>query len=189
MKEIYKPIIGYEDLYEISNCGNVRTVLGKTTESVRHGTRVWKQRVLKPRILSSSGHLRVSLYKNKIGTDFLIHRLVAQAFIPNPNNYSIINHKDSDPTNNNVENLEWCTSLYNNEYALQYKERKDNIFVTLKNRQTGDLIEFNSMSKASQFLSYNHGWISNTLKRGVQPKDKNYDIIIQERRNRRENGN
>lgn len=182
MLEIYKPIVGYEGLYEVSNIGNVRTALGKTTKSVRHGERVWKQRVLKARPLKQGGHLRVQLYKDKKGKDFLVHRLVAQAFIPNPKNEPCINHKDSDPQNNNVNNLEWCTYAYNNEYSFQHKEKKNNIFVTLVHKETGEEIEFNSMSKASQFLSHNVGWISNTINLGRRLYDETYDIKVQEKR-------
>lgn len=182
MSEIYKPIVGYEGLYEISNMGNVRTALGKTTESIRHGKRIWKQRVLKARPLKKDGHLRVQLYKDKKGKDFLVHRLVAQAFIKNPNNYPCINHKDSNPQNNNVNNLEWCTYAYNNEYSFQHKEKKNNIFVTLTHKESGEEIEFNSMSKASQFLSHSIGWISNGIKKGHKLHDEHYDITIQGQR-------
>lgn len=188
MEENYKPIKGYEDLYEVSDKGNVRTSLGKTTYSDLHGKRVWKQRILKPRPISS-GHLTVQLYKNKRGKDFLIHRLVAMAFIENPNNLPCINHKDSNPKNNNVENLEWCTYAYNNEYSFQHKEKKNNIFVTLIHKETRKEIEFNSMAKASRFLSRNSGWISNANQKYDKIEDKNYEIKIHNRRNGENNGN
>lgn len=172
--ETYKPIEGYEDLYEVSNLGNVRTL--------RDSPKLSRLSVLKPKPLKRGGHLRVQLYKDKKGKDFLIHRLVAQTFIENLNNYPCINHKDSNPQNNNVDNLEWCTYAYNNEYSFQHKEKKNNIFVTLTNKETGKEIEFNSMSKASQFLSHSVGWISNAIKKGHKLHDENYDITIQEKR-------
>ncbi|MGX7065961.1 gp58-like protein [Vagococcus fluvialis] len=76
MEEIWKPIQEFEDIYEVSNRGNIRTVEGKTTNSNLHGKRVWKQRVLKLKT-DKNGYKRVSLWKNKKVHDFLVHRLVA----------------------------------------------------------------------------------------------------------------
>lgn len=66
-------------------------------------------------------YLFIGLYKNKVGKPFLIHRLVAKAFIPNPQNLPQVNHKDENPKNNRVENLEWCTAKYNNNYGTHNK--------------------------------------------------------------------
>ena len=66
-----------------------------------------------------NGYKRVDLYVNKKHNRMFVHRLVALAFIPNPNNYPIINHKDEDPSNNDVSNLEWCTKAYNNAYGTR----------------------------------------------------------------------
>lgn len=105
-EEIWKVIPGYDEKYLISNFGNVC--------SIQHG----KKRILKPMRNAGkcNGYLTVTLYNNSIGKKVKIHRLVAEAFLPNPNNLPIINHKDEDKTNNNVDNLEWCTKLYNNTY-------------------------------------------------------------------------
>lgn len=106
MEEIWKDIPGYAGKYSISNFGNVR--------SNQYG----KKRILKPMRNAGryNGYLTVTLYNNSIGKKVKIHRLVAEAFLPNPNNLPIINHKDEDKTNNKVDNLEWCTKLYNNTY-------------------------------------------------------------------------
>ena len=104
MTEIFKPIKGYEDLYEVSDLGNVRNkASGK---------------LLKPR-KNRRGYLRVVLYKGD-GThkEYLIHRLVAKAFLPNPLNLLEVNHKDFNKLNNSVDNLEWCSRQYNAEYSL-----------------------------------------------------------------------
>ena len=110
MDEIWKDIAGYEGLYQISNLGNVR--------SMNHrGHGVVKNLIPK---CNNCGRLWVELRKNGSGKYMLVHRLVALAFIPNPNNYPQINHIDENPKNNLVENLEWCTALYNVQF---YNER------------------------------------------------------------------
>lgn len=98
--EEFREVVGFEGLYEVSNYGRVR----------RNG------RILKP-WKNRKGYLHVDLSKNGIRRKALIHRLVAQSFIPNPNNYPEINHKDENKTNNAVDNLEWCTREYNNNYS------------------------------------------------------------------------
>lgn len=108
MNEIWRSIKDYEDLYEVSNWGRVR--------NSRTGL------ILKPG--SSKGYLYVQLYKNKIPKMFKVHRLVAQAFLPNPDNLPCVNHKDENPSNNRLDNLEWCTIKYNNNYGTLPERRK-----------------------------------------------------------------
>ena len=102
MMEEWRAVPGYEGLYEVSNIGNVR--------NVRRNTLLRLQK-------TNKGYIRVSLCKNGIQTGFQVHRLVAQAFIPNPNNLPQVNHRDENPSNNNVDNLEWCTAKYNINYG------------------------------------------------------------------------
>lgn len=102
MMEEWRAVPGYEGLYEVSNMGNVRNVRRNTL------LRLSK---------TNYGYIRVGLCKNGISTGFQVHRLVAQAFIPNPDNLPQINHLDEDKTNNNVDNLEWCTAKYNINYG------------------------------------------------------------------------
>ena len=99
MAEIWKDIEGYEGMYQVSNIGNVRSLNYRGTGIVRN---------LVPKV-NNCGRLWVELK----GKSFLIHRLVAKAFIPNIHNYPEINHKDENPKNNVVTNLEWCTGEYN----------------------------------------------------------------------------
>ena len=110
MKEIFKSIKGYEGLYEVSNLGNVRSVLRSGTKGGY--IKPWK---------SNRGYLDIKLSKDGFTKQFLIHRLVAEAFLPNPNNFPEINHKDEIKTNNNVENLEWCDHKYNSNYGTRNK--------------------------------------------------------------------
>lgn len=112
MTEIWKPIDGYEGLYEVSNCGRVKSLCA---------TRWHKIKMRKP-VPDKDGYLTVLLKRDGKYRCFKIHRLVATAFIPNTHHYPAVNHKDEDRQNNRVDNLEWCTAKYNNTY--NHKERK-----------------------------------------------------------------
>ena len=101
-QEIWKPVVGYEGLYEISNLGRIFSV----------------KKSIMMRFYDHHGYSRLKLTKAGKETDFAVHRLVADAFIPNPQNLPFINHKDYNRSNNAVENLEWCTAWYNSNYSL-----------------------------------------------------------------------
>lgn len=101
MKETWKFCKGYEGLYRISNFGSVFSVRNNRLLSARN----------------VRGYLSVSLCKNGNEKHFYIHRLVAEAFISNPNDWPEVNHKDGDKANNCVNNLEWCTRKYNSKHA------------------------------------------------------------------------
>ena len=113
-KEYWRPVLGYEGLYEVSNWGRVKSL-------PRNGT-VKYARILKPDT-DKDGYLYVVLSKNNKQKLFKIHRLVAEAFIPNPNNLPMINHKDENKQNNNAENLEWCDNKYNINYGSCIERR------------------------------------------------------------------
>lgn len=114
--EIWKDIKGYEGLYQISNTGKVKS-LKRIMKS-----RKCEEIIRKPSKLPK-GYLRVSLCKNGEIKYYSIHRLVAEAFIPNENNYPCVNHKDCNTSNNNVENLEWMTYEENNSYKNHHLKR------------------------------------------------------------------
>lgn len=101
MKEIWKDIKGYEGIYKISNLGNVKS-----------------NKLLKKE-LCTNGYFRVTLYNEKSPKRFLVHRLVAETFIPNPENKPQVNHIDGNKLNNCVCNLEWATSKENNVHAFK----------------------------------------------------------------------
>ena len=108
MDEIWKDIKGYEGLYQVSNLGRVRSL----------GSDNWhKGRILKPHLDGRGHYLEVGLHKDHKSKTTNIHRLVAEAFIPNPNNLPQVNHKDECKTNNMVDNLEWCDAHYNINYG------------------------------------------------------------------------
>lgn len=115
MDEVWRTVAGYDGRYEVSNLGNVRSHYNGRTK------------MLKPMISAGkyNGYAMVTLYAApNIGRKVKVHRLVAEAFIPNPDNLPIINHKDEDRTNNSVDNLEWCTKAYNNAYNGAYERRQ-----------------------------------------------------------------
>lgn len=100
--EIWKEIEGYEGLYEVSNLGNVKSLISG--------------KILKPK-KDKDGYLYVGLYQQGKQKAHKVHRLVAQTFLNTQNTYTEVNHKDEDKTNNIVDNLEWCTRSYNVNYS------------------------------------------------------------------------
>lgn len=122
MVEIWKDIESYEGLYSVSNLGRIRA--NKRIIYTITGPRQYKERILIPE-KTTDGHLRVTLSKAGLKERIFVHRLVAQAFLPNELNYPIINHKDENPANNCVENLEWCTYAYNNAYNNRHERVGD----------------------------------------------------------------
>ena len=104
-----KDIVGYEGLYAVTSCG-----------------KVWSYRnekFLKP-WANNKGYLIVDLWKNGKMEHFTVHRLVAEAYIPNPENLPQVNHKDENKTNNCLQNLEWCDAKYNNNYGTRNEKIK-----------------------------------------------------------------
>ena len=123
MVERWKPVKGYEGLYEVSSAGNIRKTGGEPV-TIRK---------------ENHGYLRVDLTKNgKRRTGILLHRIVAEAFLPNPDNLPQINHKDRNGENDDVSNLEWCDAPYNSSYDRQYHDRKVKPVRQFKN---GDLVK------------------------------------------------
>ena len=148
MVEEWKDIKGYEGLYQVSNKGNVRT-LEHTAVNRRGVTYFVKGRQLKLHTYPN-GYKDVMLQHKGSSKRFLVHKLVAEAFIPNPNNLPEINHKDETKDNNCADNLEWCTRKYNCNY--------------------GSCIEKQRQSKIGKKLSEEHKKkISNALKGRPSP--------------------
>lgn len=118
--EVWKPVVGYEGLYEVSNYGNIRSL------DKRVGWWQNKTRVINGRIISQyklDRYPKVRLTKDKTGKMKYVHRLVAEAFIPNPDKLPEVNHIDENKMNNHVDNLEWCTREYNNSYGTRLERQ------------------------------------------------------------------
>lgn len=116
MEEIWKDIKGYEGLYQVSNLGRVKSLPRLMWNG--KGYFMSKEKILKSGTVN--GYKQVTLCKNNEQEPFLVHRLVAEAFIPNPNNLPQVNHIIDDfehRSDNRVENLEWCTAEYNSNYG------------------------------------------------------------------------
>lgn len=120
MKEVWKDIADFEGIYQVSSLGNVRSLdrCVECNDSIRH----YKGRMMKF-YKKKNGYLQVNLKRRNLNKQFLVHRLVAETFIPNPCNYPCVNHKDENKANNSVDNLEWCTQEYNNHYGVGNKNR------------------------------------------------------------------
>lgn len=168
--EIWIDIQKYEGLYQISNLGRVKSIPRLVGEGTRF-KHISKERIIKSHP-NKSGYLQVRLCKNGVmSASISIHRLVAIAFVPNPDNLPEVNHKDEDKLNNSPDNLEWCTKAYNTRYGtrtartskpiLQYT--KDGVFVR----------RFNSVREASRTLNIGSSNIHNSAVNKVKIKDGN----------------
>ena len=140
MSKQYAYIDGYDNAYRITSDGKVYS--GETLKSTE---------------IARNGYERVSLWKNGKGKHYSIHRLVATAFIPNPNNYEMVNHKDGNKQNNDVSNLEWCDASHNMRHA--YDNSLVNPKTTRVIQYTKDfqkVKEWNSIAEACESLNLNH---------------------------------
>ena len=124
MEEIWKDIPGYEGKYQVSNLGRIRSL-----DRIDDENHFRKGQIMKTKLLR--GYVRVPLRDGKKQKDYQVHRLVALAFIPNPDNLPQVNHKDQDPGNNNVDNLEWCDAKYN----INYGDRNEKVSKALSGRK------------------------------------------------------
>lgn len=185
MEEIWQEIPNFEGLYEASNLGRIRSVDGKVTSSARFKKRIWKQRIMKQKMRKcKNGRLdaMVSLWKENVPYYLLVSRLVASAFIEdNLFTELTVNHKDGNPLNNNVDNLEWLTREDNIKYGFsngQYSSIQKPINLS----KDGELIRFDSYSEANAFLNRSCSYLQTIVnKKGKIATSKDgieYQIIL-----------
>ena len=130
-EEIWKPVSGYEGLYEVSNKGRVKSLPRTSSDGKPVIGKIRKLSV------STNGYLQLSLSKNGINTIYRVHRLVAEAFLPNPDKKYAVNHKDETRTNNCVENLEWMSSKENCNYGTRNTRLRDQKHEIYQGRRRG----------------------------------------------------
>lgn len=159
MKEIWKDIEKFEGFYQISTLGNVRSL-------DRIDSRGWKRKgSMKAKMLTSDGYETVKLNKNGVGKKFLVHRLVAMTFIPNPSHYPMVNHINENKIKNSVDNLEWCDVNYNNNYGTRNKRISLSLGKPIISRsKSGYQRYFVSIRAAARFLQIDGSAISKVLK-------------------------
>ena len=161
LKEIWKEIPGFSN-YQVSNLGDVKRVSKK-------------EKILKKQLAWNKQYLCVGLYDdNRKYHKFLIHRLVAKVFIPNPNNYEIVNHKDENKFNNCVGNLEWVSIKQNNIYSYNKHPERNNKVQVLQYDLEGNFIKkWNSITEVSNYFNVYPSLISRCLK-GITKSYKKY---------------
>ena len=165
--EIWKDIKGFEGLYQVSNFGRVKS-LDKIVNGRNNKPVIKKGKILK-QVDLGQGYVVVCLRKELKNNQKFVHRLVAEAFIPNPNNLPQVNHKDENKKNNCVDNLEWCTAKYNANYGTRTNRIFQNRVLpdfTLSNNPNAKRVDvysldgtyeltFNSIKEAFIYLKIN----------------------------------
>jgi hypothetical protein len=156
--EIWKDVLGYDGLYMVSNLGRVKS-LGHLIPTKGESLRQSKTRIIKQK-LKKNGYLEIMLSKNGIKRIFLVHRLVAFAFLDYPQApRNIVNHKDENPKNNTIENLEWVTHRENVNYGTAIERTRQHLINHPKTSRpvvaiasSGDEFRFPSVSEAARFM-------------------------------------
>ena len=171
---IWKPVVGYEDRYVVSNEGEVKSL--DIYVNYRFGKRLSKGRI-KPTYTNNRGYIIVALCKDNKSTYHLVHRLVAEAFVPNTEGKPQVNHIDGNIENNHADNLEWVTDNENKAHSsiavggTQRPKRR----VKLTNEATGEVIIFDGLREAERVLRLDHGSVMKVL-RGEQRVHRGYII-------------
>ena len=147
--EEWRDIEGYEGLYQVSNLGRIK--------SFRDNHYNFREKILKLKY-HNDGYVYINLCKDHNQKTFRVHKLVAQAFIPNPKKYNEINHKDENKQNNKAENLEWCDREYNNNYGTKKDRFIDTRGTKVRCINTGKI--YRSTREASRDTGIDNSFIS-----------------------------
>lgn len=187
--EVWKPIDGYEN-YQVSNMSRVRSFPRVSTDKMGR-VRLDIGCILIPLDDNSGKGYKKYMLRNKNGyRNILAHRLVAQAFIPNPDNKPFINHIDGNPSNNNVFNLEWCTAKENAQHAIRTglhtpkisdeMEKKANKVTSIPVRCVEAGVIYKSIRQASIALKISDSTISKCMNTGYEYKGLHFERSISE---------
>lgn len=206
MKEIWKDITGYEGIYQVSNLGRVKSL--ERVVVIGYGAkRLFKEKILKNNVNNKNGYVYVGLHKDGKTKQSRVHRLVALEFLKNEDNLPHINHKNEIKTDNSVDNLEWCTSKYNNNYGhhmekivknTDYAKRtlNTNYYTDARKRQLHEVIEkqkipccgikendkvrFSSIAEAARYVGGQSAHVQDVLK-GRRKTHKGWVFVYAER--------
>lgn len=175
MKEVWKAVVGYEGIYEVSNFGRVASL-----ERVNARGQIVSSRIkaTKP---NNRGYIQINLSKDGKQEYRLLHRIVAEAFIPNPEGLPQVNHKDEDKNNNSANNLEWCTNMYNRHYGtgleraicnhnydkIAHKNRK---YIAQKDENDRVIAVWHGLLAAAKAVGGNKDAIRNSIKCGYRSR-------------------
>lgn len=162
----WKPIKGYEGLYEVSSQGDIKSVSRTNRSGRSYGKRTIGGKFLH-QITDKDGYKTVCLCKNGVKKQFRVHRLIAVAFLDNSEKLPIVNHKNENKADNRVSNLEWCSVYYNNHYGKGYCEQRFlNLRKTVKQLDLNNKIVriFKSISEAANIMGINRNTIANRVR-------------------------
>lgn len=181
--EQWKDIPGYEELYQASTYGRIRTCEGKVTSNARYPHRVWEQRIMKQkyqeRKTGTGFDARVTLWKDGREHTYLVSRLIALTWCDGFSEEMTVNHIDGNPMNNHSDNLEWVTRAENIRKSFDNTSHGAQTPTSLID-QGGQILSFPSMSSASRYLGKNSHYISGLLARGKTYLSNGYTIVTAE---------